>query len=131
MAFLSSPDATVTAVEHKVVTTTPPDDFFLSILNGAVENVLDEIDSRGEESLNKKLKGHNCPPLGLAARYGHTELVEALLARDPDLIGEVSAPPGSLIISILSMKMVFGGRTKRGALPFTMQVKGLGSGSPS
>ena len=64
---------------------------FLSIYEGDIEAVLKALDD-SPERLDKKLVGHNCNPFGLAARYGHTKLVEALLERDPDLIGEVPGP---------------------------------------
>jgi len=90
MAGLGPPPASHTAAKKKVMNATP-DAFFMSIYEGNVEAVLKTLDESDPERLDKKIHGHNCPPLGLAARYGHTSLVEALLERGPDLIGEVSS----------------------------------------
>ena len=87
LATLPAPNNTQT----QQVVHAAPDAFFLSIYEGDVEAVLKALDD-SPERLNKKLVGHNCNPFGLAARYGHTKLVEALLERDPDLIGEVPGP---------------------------------------
>merc|ERR1711939_408611 len=63
------------------------DAFFEGLVSGDVQATLAVIDANPEK-LDKKLTRHGSPPLCLASRHGHAELVAALLERGADLIAE-------------------------------------------
>jgi len=78
---------TASGLKPSVQHAAPLDDFFVAIRDGdlvAAEAFVNE----NSERVDKKVKQVQCPPLALAARYGKMEILQMLLAKNADLIGE-------------------------------------------